>query len=109
MSNDPDWAHYRTLLSVLDGGSLSAAARALGLTQPTVARHIDALEAALGADLFVRSQRGLEPTDLAHALRPHAQTMATTAGALLRTASGTIGAVVGTVRISASDVVGVEY
>ncbi|HXH14704.1 MAG TPA: LysR family transcriptional regulator [Sphingomonas sp.] len=108
MSNDPDWALYRTLLAVLDEGSLSAAARSLGLTQPTVARHVDALEAALGADLFVRSQRGLDPTDLAHALRPQAQIMATTAAALLRTASGTIGAVAGTVRISASDVVGVE-
>jgi len=108
MSIDPEWALYRTLLAVIDEGSLSAAARNLGLTQPTVARHIDALEAALGADLFVRSQRGLDPTDLANALRPQAQIMATTAAAILRTASGTLGAVAGTVRISASDVVGVE-
>ena len=108
MSSDPDWAMYRTLLAVLDKGSLSAAARALGLTQPTVARHIDTLEADLGADLFVRSQRGLAPTDLAQALLPHARTMANTAAALLRTASGTLGIVAGTVRISASDVVGVE-
>jgi DNA-binding transcriptional LysR family regulator len=109
MSSDPDWALYRTLLAVLDEGSLSAAARSLGLTQPTVARHIDALEAALGADLFVRSQRGLDPTDLARSLRPQTQVMATTAAALLRTASGTLGAVAGTVRISASDVVGIEH
>lgn len=109
MNSDPDWALYRTLLAVLDEGSLSAAARNLGLTQPTVARHVDALEASLGADLFVRSQRGLEPTDLAQALRPHAQIMATTAAALLRAASGTRGSVAGTVRISASDVVGVEH
>jgi hypothetical protein len=47
MSSEPDWALYRTLLAVLDEGSLSGAARSLGLTQPTVARHIDALEAAL--------------------------------------------------------------
>ncbi len=109
MNGDPDWALYRTLLAVLDEGSLSAAARSLGLTQPTVARHVNALEAALGGDLFVRSQRGLDPTDLAHALRPQAQIMATTAAALVRTASGTLGAVAGTVRISASDVVGVEH
>lgn len=109
MNGDPDWALYRTLLAVLDEGSLSAAARSLGLTQPTVARHVDALEAALGGDLFVRSQRGLDPTDLAHALRPQAQIMATTAAALVRTASGTLGAVAGTVRISASDVVGVKH
>jgi DNA-binding transcriptional LysR family regulator len=109
MSRDPDWALYRTLLAVLDEGSLSAAARSLGLTQPTVARHVDALEAALGADLFVRSQRGLQPTDLAQSLRSHAQMMATTAASLLRTASGALGKVAGTVRISASDVVGVEH
>nr|WP_295662636.1 LysR family transcriptional regulator [Polymorphobacter sp.] len=109
MSIDPDWALYRTLLSVLDEGSLSAASRALGLTQPTVARHIDALEAALGVDLFIRSQRGLEPTDLAFSLHAQAQIMATTAAALLRTASGTTGEVAGTVRITASDVVVVEH
>jgi DNA-binding transcriptional LysR family regulator len=108
-TSDPDWDLYRTLLAVLDEGSLSAAARSLGLTQPTVARHVDALEAALGADLFVRSQRGLDPTDLARSLRPQAQVMASTAAALLRTASGMLGTVAGTVRISASDVVGVEH
>ncbi|MGI4877886.1 MAG: LysR family transcriptional regulator [Janthinobacterium lividum] len=109
MSIDPDWALYRTLLAVLDEGSLSAAARALGLTQPTIARHIDALEAALGVDLFIRSQRGLEPTELAFSLHAQARIMATTAAALLRTASGTTGEVAGTVRITASDVVGVEH
>ena len=109
MSVDPDWALYRTLLAVLDEGSLSGAARRLAITQPTVARHVDALEATLGADLFVRSQRGLEPTDLARTLRPHAEVMATAAATLLRTASGVPGAVEGTVRISASEVVGVEH
>jgi DNA-binding transcriptional LysR family regulator len=109
MSNDPDWEMYRSLLAVLDEGSLSGAARRLGLTQPTVGRHVDALEAALSADLFVRSQRGLEPTDLAEALRPHAEAMATAAATLRRTASGAPGAVEGTVRISASEVVGVEH
>lgn len=109
MSNDPDWALYRTILAVIEHGSLSAAARDLGLTQPTVARHVDALEAMLGAALFVRSQRGLEPTELAQALRPHAQAMAHAAAALVRTASGAPGAVAGAVRISASDVVGIEH
>lgn len=109
MNIDPDWALYRTLLAVLDEGSLSGAARRLALTQPTVARHIDALEATLSADLFVRSQRGLDPTDLARALRPHAEVMATAAATLLRTASGAPGKVEGTVRISASEVIGIEY
>jgi DNA-binding transcriptional LysR family regulator len=109
MSSDPDWDLYRTLLTVIEKGSLSAAARELNLTQPTIARHIEALEAGFGADLFTRSQRGLTPTDLALSLRPLAENMASTAAALVRTASGEAGEVAGTVRISASEVVGVEY
>lgn len=108
MNTEPSWDLYRTFLAVLHERSLSGAARRLGLTQPTVARHVDALEAAVGADLFVRSQRGLAPTDLALDLQPHAQTLAATSAALLRTASGRAGEVRGTVRISASEVVGAE-
>jgi DNA-binding transcriptional LysR family regulator len=105
---EPSWDLYRTFLAVLTEDSLSGAARALGLTQPTVARHIDALEAAIGYDLFVRSQRGLAPTDAALELKPYAETLASTSAALLRAASGHGTAVRGTVRISASEVVGVE-
>ncbi|MFN7174689.1 MAG: LysR family transcriptional regulator, partial [Thermaurantiacus tibetensis] len=49
MSRPPDWSLYRSFLAVIETGSLSAAARALGLTQPTLARHVDALEAEIGA------------------------------------------------------------
>ena len=42
------WDHYRTLLAVLEEGSLSGAARTLGLTQPTVGRHVEALESVIG-------------------------------------------------------------
>ena len=48
----PDWDALRTFIAVARDGSLSGAARQLGLTQPTVGRHIDALEVALGAPLF---------------------------------------------------------
>ena len=109
MNSDPDWSLYRTLLAVIEDGSLSGAARRLGLTQPTVARHVDALEAAAGADLFVRTQRGLTPTDLALSLKPYAEMIASTAAALLRVASGPVGEITGTVRISASDIAGVEH
>lgn len=102
------WDHYRTLLAVLAEGSLSGAARVLGLTQPTVGRHIEALEADLGAALFTRSVGGLAPTEAALALRPHAEAMAAAAEALVRTASGDADAVRGVVRITASDVMGVE-
>jgi len=108
MNPAPDWNFYRTFLAVAQEGSLSGAARRLGLTQPTVARHVDALEAAIGAELFLRSQRGLVPTEMALDLMPYAETLASTAAALMRVASGAAGEVRGTVRISASEVVGVE-
>jgi DNA-binding transcriptional LysR family regulator len=103
------WDHYRTLLAVLDEGSLSGAARALGLTQPTVGRHIEALEHELGgAALFTRSASGLAATETALALRPHAEAMAAAAEALIRTASGEADAARGVVRLTAPDVMAVE-
>lgn len=108
MTAEPSWDFYRTLLAVLDHGSLSAAARELGLTQPTIGRHINALEEIVGTQLFVRSQSGLMPTEAALELRPYAETLASTSAALLRTASGHRDRVAGPVRISASEVIGVE-
>ena len=109
MNSEPDWNLYRTLLAVIEEGSLSGAARRLDLTQPTIARQIDTLEAMIGTDLFVRSPRGLSPTEIALDLKPFAASLAATAAALLRAASGTVGEVRGTVRVSASEVVGVEH
>ncbi|HXV01096.1 MAG TPA: LysR family transcriptional regulator [Caulobacteraceae bacterium] len=106
---EPDWSLYRTFLAVLDAGSLSGAARALGLAQPTVGRQIEALEAALGGEaLFTRSPGGLAPTRAALTLAPHAQAMAAAAGAFVRAAAGTAQDMSGVVRITASDIVGAE-
>ncbi len=105
---EPSWDFYRTFLTVLQEGSLSAAARELGLTQPTIGRHIDALEASIGFQLFIRSPQGLIPTEAAVDLRPHAEQLAANAAALLRAATGQGGGVRGTVRISASEVIGIE-
>jgi DNA-binding transcriptional LysR family regulator len=102
------WDHYRTFLAVVETGSLSAAARALGLTQPTAGRHIEALEQAFGAPLFLRSPQGLLPTEKALAMQGHARGMAAMSSALARIASGDMEAVRGTVRISASEVIAVE-
>lgn len=105
----PAWDLYRSFLAVIDAGSLSGAARALGLAQPTVGRHIEALEIALGGTaLFTRSPGGLRPTEAALSLRPHAKTMAAAAETLIRTASGDADAVRGVVRVTASDIVGAE-
>lgn len=105
---EPSWELLRTFLEVARDGSLSGAARRLGLTQPTVGRHIDALEADLGVALFTRSQRGLFATPAALELAPHAEAMEAAAAALVRTASGEAAAEGGTVRIAASEVVGCE-
>ena len=111
MASGIEWELYRAFLGVLREGSLSGAARALGVAQPTVGRHVAALEAALRLVLFTRSQTGLLPTEAAFALRAHAEAMESTAAALERAASGLRGgaeSVSGTVRISVSEVMGVE-
>jgi DNA-binding transcriptional LysR family regulator len=108
MAKDIGWELYRSLLGVLREGSLSGAARALGITQPTVGRHITALEDCFGVPLFTRSQTGLLPTDAALALQPYAEAMRSTAEALRRAAGSQGDAAKGTVRVSASEVVGVE-
>lgn len=107
-TSEPGWDLYRSMLAVLREGSLSGAARALGLTQPTIGRHLDALEQALGLVLFTRSGQGLRPTDAAEELRPHAEALEATAAALLRAASGARDAMAGVVRITASEIVGAE-
>jgi DNA-binding transcriptional LysR family regulator len=108
MDKEISWELYRSYLSVLKEGSLSAASRAMGIAQPTVGRHIVALEKSLGVALFTRSQHGLLPTEAALALQSFAQTMSTTADALKRAAEGQGEGVKGTVRVTASEVIGVE-
>jgi len=102
-----DWDLFQTLHAVLEAGSLSAAARARGLTQPTLGRHIDELERRLGAPLFLRSPRGLIATDLANTLRSHLEDMSSAAAAAVRDASGADGEG-GVVRVTASEIMGVE-
>jgi DNA-binding transcriptional LysR family regulator len=105
---EPGWELYRSFLAVFRERSLSGAARELSLTQPTVGRHIDALEEALGAKLFTRSQSGLLPTASASSLVPHAEAMATAARALVRAASGEAEEERGAVRVTASEIIGTE-
>lgn len=108
MSGSIDWALWRSFLAVADAGSLSAAARALGLTQPTLGRHIDALEDAVGQPLFLRTPQGLGLTEAAALLVPEARAMQMTADSLTRRASLAPQDGKGTVRIAASHVVGAE-
>ena len=63
-----DWDDFRFALAVARHGTLSAASRALGTTQPTVSRRLSALEKRIGARLFRRTADGLEPTELCRSL-----------------------------------------
>ncbi len=107
-SREPHWDELRTFREVARDLSLSGAARRLGLAQPTVGRHIDALEEALGVTLFTRSPRGLTPTPAAAALVPHGEAMAAAAAALARSASSEAATDRGVVRVTASEIVGCE-
>lgn len=57
-----DWDDLKTLIACADEGSLSAAATLMRISQPTLGRKIDALEASLGVQLFKRSPRGMKIT-----------------------------------------------
>lgn len=103
-----DWDLFQSLHAVLETGSLSAAARARGVAQPTIGRHIETLEQRLGSPLFLRSPRGLQPTELALELRPRLEDMAAAAAAALRDVAGAAAQTGGVVRITASEMVGCE-
>lgn len=107
-SSDIDWNLYRAFLAVMREGSLSAAARVLGTTQPSVGRHVAALEAALGMPLFTRGPNGLKPTAAALAIQASAQAMDAAARHALRVASGAEQDERGTVRLTASHMMGGE-
>lgn len=100
-----DWTLTRSFLAVAESGSLSAAARLLNLSQPTLGRHIAELEEALDLTLFHRRARGLVPTGAAKALLPHARAMRDAAAGMSLAAAGKSESLAGTVRITASRVV----
>lgn len=107
---EPSWELWRSFLAVVRAGSLSAAARRLRVAQPTLGRHVEELEAALGIPLFTRSRAGLAPTPAALRLVPLAEAMDASAAALIRAAAPADedGQAAGTVRVAASEVMGVE-
>jgi DNA-binding transcriptional LysR family regulator len=107
-ASKPSWDLLSAFAAVMRSGSLSGAARELGLAQPTVRRQIEELEGALGCVLFTRSKAGLTPTSAARDTAPYAETMSATADALVRTASGERHSAKGVVRVSCSEVVGYE-
>lgn len=99
-----DWNCARAFLVTAELGSLSAAARALGMAQPTLSRQVAALEHELRVELFERVGRGLVLSESGARLLEHVRAMGEAARAFTREATGAQGAVTGSVRILASHV-----
>lgn len=104
-SNDLDWIYIRSFLAVAEAGSLTAAAKKSGQSQPTLGRHIRAAEDALGTQLFVRTTGGLQLTEAGLSLLEPARDMAKASARLATIAAGSDARLSGTVRITASVVV----
>lgn len=100
---DFDWTQVRAFVATQDSGSISAAARALRISQPTVSRQIAALETHLSVTLFERTGRRVLLTDAGRALLPHARAMVEAANQLALTASGQATNLSGPVAVSAGD------
>ena len=102
------WETQRAFLAVLRTGSLSGAARLLGIAQATARRCIETLEQSVGVSLFIRSPGGLMPTEMARDLISHVENMALAAEAFTRAASADVAQSSGTVRLTSSKLLGVE-
>jgi len=105
--NNYDWKLIHSFLTVARNGSLSAAARELGVSQPTLSRDIQALESATQLNLFKRTTQGLQLTEAGEQLVDAAERMDQAADLFARQASGMSVELRGTVRVSANEIVGI--
>ncbi|MBK1639253.1 hypothetical protein CKO24_09360 [Rhodothalassium salexigens DSM 2132] len=104
-----DWGDLKQFLAVAETGSLSAAAKELGQSQPTVGRRIDALESRLGAQLFVRTASGVTLTDLGRTALAYARRVRDEAAAIERAAENQDTALEGTVRVSTIEGIAAQW
>ncbi len=105
MSGSPtslDWSLLQSFLAVAETGSLSAAARRLGASQPTVGRHIQTLEDQMGVALFVRQAKGMALSDEGRRMVDPARRMAHSASQMSLNALGATKEIKGPVRVTAS-------
>lgn len=98
-----DWNRARAFLVTAEEGSLSAAARSLGMSQPTLGRQVSALEEELGVLLFDRVGRTLELTPSGLELLEHVRAMGNAATRVSLSASGQAQSIDGAVCITASE------
>ncbi len=99
-----DWSLLQSFLAVLDHGSFLAAARSLGVQQPTLSRRIALLEDQLGTPLFERTGRGGVPTAAARAIASAARAVESSAAIVARDVQQLRASTTGTVRITTSHV-----
>lgn len=104
-----DWDHFRVFLAVARDGQLSAAARRLGVNHTTVARRLDALEAALGSALFERRPTGCVLTEAGERLIPLAERIEIETRAATTAVSSGETEMSGTVRVGAPDGLGNSF
>lgn len=104
-----DWSLVQAFLAVAETGSLSAAARQVGASQPTLGRQIKTIEQQLAAELFHRQPRGLVLTDTGAALVAPARAMRDAVQQIALTAAGRQARLEGTVRITASAITSVMH
>jgi DNA-binding transcriptional LysR family regulator len=99
-----DWNRARAFLVTAEEGSLSAAARALGMSQPTLGRQVEALQEELGVVLFERAGRGLVLTPNGLDLLDHVRSMGEAATRISLAASGKTETIAGSISITASEI-----
>lgn len=104
-----DWNQVRAFLATAEEGSLSAAARALGQTQPTLSRQVSALEEDLGVTLFERAGRAMSLTTAGTDLLEHVRAMGEAATRISLSASGQAQGVEGKVAITATSALATYY
>jgi len=104
-----DWADMRVFQAIADHGSLSAAASALGLTQPSVGRRLADMEERLGAILFVRGSRRMEPTEVGAEILQNVRSMSAEMRAIERALEVQSQDVAGDVTITATEGIGSEF
>ncbi len=104
-----DWNHVRAFLAACEEGSLSAAARALRQTQPTLSRQVTGLEQSLGVTLFERGHRRLQLTAAGFELLEHVRAMTEAANRVSLAASGQSQAIEGRVSITATEMLATYY
>lgn len=104
-----NWDDLKYFLAMADEGSLSAAARKLNVSQPTLSRRLTALEEQIGSDLFARTRTGLEMTAIGEQLIDHARHMRDDVYSIERMITGHDSSLQGNVVISCIEILGADW